>query len=222
MSGQTRRRFHDDLAALERRLLEMGELVAKRVPLAVSSLIEADVDLARSVIDGDDDIDEMYVEIESAWLKLLALQTPVAGDLRLLSAILHMNKTLERMGDQAANIAKLAERVQGRPASQTILDHLEEMASHAIPMIRASLTAFATRDVEAALALPRMDDPLDRLYRDLYHKVAECADDVELLEWAILMMLVARALERVGDQAVDIGEQLAFLLTGQFRELNED
>ncbi|MGH2673774.1 MAG: phosphate signaling complex protein PhoU, partial [Actinomycetota bacterium] len=155
------------------------------------------------------------------WLELLALQTPVASDLRLLSALVHINLHLERVGDMAVNVAKIAELTRALPANQTIVTQLQEMADVVRPMIRTALDSFARRDLDLARSLPAMDDPVDRLNRNMYREVAACASDSEMLEWAIRMMVVSRQLERVGDHAVDIAEQVAFLLTGEFHEFTD-
>jgi phosphate transport system protein len=121
----------------------------------------------------------------------------------------------------AVNIAKIAAITQDLPGNQTILTHLREMADVVRPMIRSSLDAFARRDLALAQSLPAMDDPVDRLNRNMYREVAACAGEPEMLEWAIRMMVVSRQLERVGDHAVDIAEQVAFLLTGEFHEFSD-
>jgi phosphate transport system protein len=159
--------------------------------------------------------------VERRWLELMALQTPVATDLRLMSAILHINFHLERVGDIAVNIAKIARLTSSLPANQTIVSHLREMSDVVRPMIRTTMDAFIRRDLERARALPEMDDPVDRLNRGMYREVVGCASDPEMLEWAIRMMVVSRQLERVGDHAVDVAEQVAFLLTGEFQEFTD-
>lgn len=217
----TRTRFHDELDALELEILGMGEMAERAVGSAVDALVARDDKLARSVIDGDDEIDGRYLDIEHRTLGLLALQTPVATDLRLLSAILHINLHLERIGDMGVNIAKTDLSVHGLPASQPILAHLAEMRDHLVPMLRTAMEAFRTRDLELCLRLPVMDDPVDRLNLGIYREVAGLAGEPEELDWGLRMVVIARQLERVGDHAVDIGEQIGFLLTGEFREFTD-
>ena len=218
---KARRHFHEELEAIELDVLALGEMAERALGQAVETLGSRDQDAAQRVIAGDDAIDERYLDIERRWLELLALQTPVAGDLRLISAIMHINLHLERIGDMAVNIAKIAMLTRDLPGNQTILTHLREMADVVRPMIRTSLDAFVRRDLESAQALPDMDDPVDRLNRNMYREVASCAGDPDMLEWAIRMMVVSRQLERAGDHAVDIAEQVAFLLTGEFHEFSD-
>jgi phosphate transport system protein len=151
----------------------------------------------------------------------MALQTPVATDLRLLSVILHTNGHLERIGDQAVNVAKIHLSVHDLPTSAMIVSHIQEMGDVVRPMIRTAMEAFGRRDLNLCLRLPEMDDPVDRLNLGMYKEVAALADDAQLLNWGLRMLLVARQLERVGDHSVDIGEQVGFLLTGEFREFTD-
>jgi phosphate transport system protein len=218
---RARRHFHEELEALELDVLAMGELAEQALGRAMEVLVDWDEQQAAVVVTGDDEIDERYLSIEQRWLELLALQTPVATDLRLLSAIIHVNLHLERVGDMAVNIVKIAQITSRLPANQSILTHLREMADVVRPMIRTALDAFVRRDLELAVSLPAMDDPVDRLNRGMYREVAACAGNPEMLEWAVRMMVVSRQLERAGDHAVDIAEQVAFLLTGEFQEFSD-
>jgi phosphate transport system protein len=218
---QTRRHFHEELEALELSLLGLGELTEQAVSRAVDLLETRDEEQAAALIADDDPIDERYIEVENRWLELLALQTPVAGDLRLISSILHINLHLERIGDMAVNIAKLITATRQLPTNKTIVSHLLEMGDVVKRMVHTAMESFARRDLDLALSLPSMDEPVDRLNRGMYREVASCAGDPELLDWAVRMMVVSRQLERVGDQAVDIAEQVAFLLTGEFREFSD-
>jgi phosphate transport system protein len=220
-SMKARRHFHEELEAIELDVLALGELAERALGESVELLASRDQAAADRIIAGDDEIDDRYLDIERRWLELLALQTPVAGDLRLISAIMHVNLHLERIGDMAVNIAKIAMLTRELPGNQTILTHLREMADVVRPMIRTSLDAFVRRDLELAQSLPDMDDPVDRLNRNMYREVASCAGDPDMLEWAIRMMVVSRQLERAGDHAVDIAEQVAFLLTGEFHEFSD-
>jgi phosphate transport system protein len=218
---KARRHFHQELESLELDVLGIGELAEQALGRAIDALESRDRASTDGVVAGDDEIDKRYLDVERRWLELLALQTPVASDLRLLSAIVHINLHLERIGDMAVNIAKIAAITRDLPGNQTILTHLREMADVVRPMIRSSLEAFARRDLGLAQSLPAMDDPVDRLNRNMYREVAACAGEPEMLEWAIRMMVVSRQLERVGDHAVDIAEQVAFLLTGEFHEFSD-
>jgi phosphate transport system protein len=218
---ETRKRFHQELDALERDIPALGNLAQQAVARSVDALVRRDANLARQVIQDDDEIDRRYIDIERRVLDLLALQTPVASDLRLVSVVMHVNLHLERMGDQAVNVAKMALATMDLPSDPTILSHLQEMSDVVCRMIGTAIDSFVRRDLELCMKLPEMDDPVDALNRGMYRQVITLASDPALLEWGIRMNVVARQLERVGDNAVDIGEQVAFLLTGEFREFTD-
>jgi phosphate transport system protein len=217
----TREGFHETLERFELDLLEMGELCGRAIGRSVEALVSRDAAIAAEVIADDDAIDDKYIKIDQGIFELLALQTPVAGDLRLLSTILHINPHLERIGDHAVNFSKIERATRNLPGEATILTHIQEMGEIAQSMIRTAMDAFARRDLELCLKLPKMDDPLDRLNRGMYKTVMELAEDQKQLEWGLHMNLVARGLERVGDNAVDIGEQVGFLITGEYREFTD-
>jgi phosphate transport system protein len=221
MATPARKHFHEELEELEMEVLGMGELAHQSVGHALKALDEDDLELADRVIAGDDEIDDHYIAVDRRTLELLALQTPVAVDLRLISVILHTNLHLERVGDMAVNIAKITKAVHGLPVNRAILTTLGEMGGIAREMIHAAMDSFARRSLELAQQLPAMDTPVNRLNRGMYREVASCAWDPQMLEWAIRMMVVSRQLERIGDHAVDIAEQVAFLLTGEFKEFTD-
>ena len=218
---QARRHFHEELGALETQVHAMGDLADRALGKSLVALEADEVTLADEVIRDDDDLDNRYLSVEKGTLELLALQTPVAVDLRLISVLLHTNLHLERVGDMAVNISKIVKVVHGLPRNQTIVTTLAEMGAIAREMMRAAMESFARRDLSLAQQLPEMDDPVDRLNRGMYREVASCAWDPQMLEWAIRMMVVSRQLERIGDHAVDIAEQVAFLLTGEFKEFTD-
>lgn len=215
------RHWHQELAGLEADVIGMGEMAEKALWLSMQALGNGDEITADAVIAGDDALDERYLLIETKALELLALQTPVAIDLRLISAILHINLHLERIGDMAVNVAKISKATRGLPTNLTILAHLQEMADIVRPMLRVAMESFSRRELETALRLSAMDDRVDRLNRGMYREVAACGHDPALLEWAVRMMVVSRQLERLGDHSVDIAEQVAFLITGEFREFSD-
>lgn len=218
---ETRKRFHDDLAALEERVLRMGDRAQRSVERAVDALVRRDASLAEAVIADDDELDAAYKDIEERAFNLVATQTPVASDLRLIFAILHTSVHLERVGDQGVNIAKMALATRELPASETIVSHLAEMGDVVGAMLRTAMEAFARRDAELAAQLESMDEPVDRLNRNMYREVSGLAGDRRALEWGIRMNVVSRQLERVGDNAVDIGEQVVFLRTGELTEFSD-
>jgi phosphate transport system protein len=216
-----RTQFHEALEQMELRLLSLGELAGQSVERAVGCVARQDPALAREVIASDDAIDELYLAIDGGILQLLALQSPVAADLRLISAILHSCLHLERIGDQAVNIAKIQLAVQDKPGSDVMRQQIGEMGEIVVRMIRTSMEAFAKRDVDLCRQLPTMDDPVDRLNRLTHLEALKLADDPRALDWGMHMNLAARALERVGDNAVDIAEQVGFLVTGDFHEYTD-
>ena len=217
----SREHFHEQLERVELQLLSMGELASAAVQRAVEALVQHDDTKAQAVVDDDDAVDDLYLEIDHDLLEMLALQSPVATQLRLVSAILHSCLHLERIGDQAVNIAKLYLASKELPPSQGLLQQLDEMGSHVVMMIRTAMEAFRTRDLELCMKLPTMDDPVDRLNRATHLEALKLADDPRALDWGLHMNLAARALERVGDNAVDIAEQVGFLITGEFREFTD-
>lgn len=217
----TREQFHDKLQETELQLLTLGELAGVQVKRSVDALLTNDDRAAQQVIDGDDEIDTLYLRIDQEILGMLALQSPVAGELRLVSAILHSNLHLERVGDQAVNIAKMYLASNHLPGSPLLRQQIEEMGEIVVRMLRTAMEAFAKRDLELCQKLNEMDDPVDRLNRATHLEALKLADDPGALDWGLHMNLVARALERVGDNAVDIGEQVAFLVTGDFNEFTD-
>jgi phosphate transport system protein len=221
MTSEVRSRFHQELTALEDEVMKAGDVAQDMVARSVSALVRKDDDLARAVIEEDDEVDGLYLDIDRRVLDTFALQAPVASDLRLLSAMLHINLHLERVGDQAVNVSKMALAARALPSDATILLHLSEMGDLVTAMLRTAMEGFARRDLELCLRLPAMDDPVDELNRGMYRHVVKLSGDEAALEWGIRMNVVARQLERVGDNAVDIGEQVAYLLTGEFREFTD-
>jgi phosphate transport system protein len=217
----TRSRFHVELDALEHEILEMGELAGNAVQRAVHAIATHDPGESQRVVDDDDAVDRRYLDIERRTLLTLALQTPVAADLRLVSAIIHTSLHLERIGDQAVNAAKLQLITDPLPGSDTMRRQIEEMGTIVVTMVRTAMEAFANRDLELCLRLPSMDDPVDRINRATHLEALKLADDQAALDWGLHMNLAARALERVGDNAVDIAEQVGFLITGEFREYTD-
>jgi phosphate transport system protein len=217
----TRQQFHENLQRVELDLLSLGELAGAQVDRAVDALLANDDAAAQRVIDDDDEIDELYLRIDQEILSMLALQSPVAGELRLVSAILHANLHLERIGDQAVNVAKMYLVSKDLPGSPLLRQQIEEMGEIVVRMLRTAMEAFAKRDLELCGKLNEMDDPVDRLNRSTHLEALKLADDPAALDWGLHMNLVARALERVGDNAVDIGEQVAFLVTGDFSEFTD-
>ncbi len=211
--------FHEELAELERSLLEEGELVVRSLRASAQALGDSDVELADEVIAFDDEVDARYFAIEQGIQSLLARQTPVASDLRLVLAILHINLHLERMADYCTTTAKLTKLVEHTEGEARILSALSEMSTRAEEMIRVALESFRTRDAERAGSLVDLDELIDRANRRTVEHVLGLSADQR--EWGLRMLVVSRCLERIGDHAVDIGEQTAYLVTGEFREFTD-
>lgn len=213
--------FHEELEAAETALLALGSTVARQLKLVMDAVTRQDVELAHDVIADDDEADRIYLENQERILNLLALQAPVARDLRLVSAILHSNLHLERMGDLCVNIAKFVRNEHSYPADSPMVARLQEMGARLEEMLEVALSAFAQRSVDLAEELPERDEVLNRLNRGMLDDLRAYAGDEEAFEWAVNVVLVARYLERLGDHCVDIGEQIAFLVTGIFREFTD-
>ncbi len=213
--------FQDELDLLEATLQEEGSLVLRALRGALNALENRDHELADEVIAFDDDVDERYVRIEEGVQSLLARQTPVASDLRLVLAILHINLHLERMADYCVTIAKLSNLVPEVEPTPRFIEGFEEMGSRCEEMIRVALDAFGDRDLAAAESLVELDELVDRANRRVVERILELGGAERMREYGLRMVLVSRALERIGDHAVDIGEQIAFLLTAQFREFTD-
>ena len=221
-ASQGRAHFQQQLHDLEVHALGGLDLIIEQLDRVLEALQHQDVELAQMVIADDDRVDGRYLEVHQGILSLLALQAPVAGDLRLVAALLHTIKHIERMGDQCVNIAKLIP-LSGHepPVRQEVLEALARMGAHARSEVVQCKAAFAGRDVGLAEDLVRQDREINRLNREIFRMALDIGEDPDTREWAMHMILVARALERIGDNAVDIGEQVAFVVTGLFREFSD-
>jgi phosphate transport system protein len=222
MPADGRQSFQAQLADLEEAAMGGLDMVVGQLDRTLEALEHTDVELASFVIADDDRIDGRYLEVHQGILSLLALQAPVAGDLRLVAALLHVIRHVERMGDQCVTIAKLLP-LSGHepPVRDEILERLLHMGRCARAEVQQARRAFTDRSVELALDLVRQDREINALNREIFRLAIEAGDDADTREWAMHMTLVARALERVGDNAVDIGEQTAFVVTGLFREFQD-
>jgi phosphate transport system protein len=214
--------YQEELENLEARALEGLDLVSAQLSRASEAVEHQDTELAELVIANDDVIDGRYLEVHQSILTLLATQAPVATDLRLIAALLHLMKAIERMGDQCVNIGKLIP-IAGHepPADARILKDIVTMGKQVQTQISQAKRAFEARDVEMARDLVRQDDVVDNLNKEIFRIALEIGDDHDRREWAMTMILVARAIERIGDNSVDIGEQVAFIVTGLFREFQD-
>jgi phosphate transport system protein len=216
-----RTEFKQRLDQLEASLQEQGELCLRAVRGAVTALEAQDAELCDEVIAFDDEIDTRYHRIEKFIEETLALETPVASDLRLVLAVLHSAIHLERIGDQSVTIAKLTKLSADLETRHDLVEGLREMGERCEEMVKVALDSFAARDIERAHGLVELDELVDRTNRRVTDKVLEMAASPGLQEWGMRMIVVARCLERIGDNAVDIGEQTAFLVTGEFHEFTD-
>jgi len=189
---ETRQRFSEELRAVEDEVQRTASQAQRLLEQALQALLGGDLAICDQVIRGDDEVDALYLDVERRILHLFALQTPVASDLRLLTALLHINLHLERVGDQAVNLAKIAKLVDGLPQIPEVLRDLEEMGKLASGMVDTAMDALARRDVDLAQTLPELDDPIDQLNRAMMPKVLEAAGDQRMLEWGIRMYVVSR------------------------------
>jgi phosphate transport system protein len=214
--------FTEELAALEAGLQEEGDLVLRALRSSLNALARADMELADEVISFDDEVDTRYVAIEEGVQSLLARQTPVAADLRLVLAILRVNLHLERMADYCVTVAKLTKLMGDlNVGDQAIAGSIEDMGQRAEQMIRVALDSFADRDADKAQTLVELDDLIDRANRQATEDVLSLGDSPEEREYGLRMLVISRCVERIGDHAVDIGEQVAYLVTGVFQEFTD-
>jgi phosphate transport system protein len=218
-----RTEFEDQKEALVDRLIATAEVADTMLGDAVRALTGHDPDLATDVVRRDNEVDRHYAETQEQILRVISLQAPVAGDTRLLASMLHVNIHLERMGDYATNVAKMAYRAEGLRGKEALAAQIAEMAELAQRVGREAIRSYAQRDVALARELPAMDDGVDRLNRGIFQRLVNLvAEDESRLDWASNMILVPRHIERYGDHAVDIGEQTIFMVTGESVELSSN
>jgi phosphate transport system protein len=216
-----RTELQSDLDSLEASFQEVGGIVLRAIRGAVDALRTQDVELCDEVIAFDDEIDARYMAIENQIQLVLARQTPVATDLRLVLALLHSTLHIERIGDQCVTIAKLTKLSSHLDMKRAVMDGLVDMGERCEEMVRVALDAFAARDIERARGLHELDDLVDRANRQVFDEVLRFVHDATALEWGMRQLTVARCFERIGDNAVDIGEQTAFLVSGELREFTD-
>jgi phosphate transport system protein len=222
MPEVARAEYLEELANLEASALGGLDLVNTALTRTLEAVEHQDVELAQLVVADDDRIDGRYLEVHQALITLLATQSPVATDLRLISSLLHVLKNIERMGDQCVNVCKVIP-ISGNepPADEEMVGLILSMGRHTKTLLMQAKRAFEERDVEMAQDLVRQDDVVDNLNRDCFRLALELSDDADKREWAMTMLLAARAIERTADNGVDIGEQVAFVVTGLFREFED-
>jgi phosphate transport system protein len=222
MPEGVRVQYQEELERLEASALDGLNLVTAALSRTLEAVERQDVELAQIVVADDDRIDGRYLEVHQSLITLLATQSPVATDLRLISALLHVLKNIERMGDQCVNVCKMIPLSGNEPpADQEMVGLILTMGKQTRTLITQAKRAFEDRNVEMARDLVRQDDVVDNLNRECFGLALEIGDDPDRREWAMTMLLAARAIERIADNAVDIGEQVAFVVTGLFREFED-
>lgn len=213
--------FNEQLDQVAANLQQEGELVLRALRGCLNAMERQDAELADEVIVFDDQIDDRYLAIEQGVETLMALQAPVAGDLRRIIAMLHVNLHLERIGDYCVTIAKLVKLTEGLEGDPAMLGAFAEMGARAEEMIRVALAALGTFDAHKAESLVEMDELIDRVNRRAVGYVMDLGADAGKREWGMRMILISRCLERIGDHVVDIGEQVAYVVTGEHREFTD-
>jgi len=216
----TRKGFHHSLDDLQKDILKMGVKVEEAIFLAVKSLANEDVKMAEKVIEGDEAINETMIVIESACLRLLALQQPMASDLRVIGTALKIVTDLERIGDHAVEIAKTTVRLQGEKLLKPLVD-TPRMAELTKDMLRDALNAYVNRDLDMARGLAAKDDVVDGLYKSIFNELqGMMTQDPATITQAIKLLMVCQSLERIADHATNIGEWVIFMVSGDRTDLN--
>ena len=214
--------FTEELSQLEAALQEEGDLVLRALRSSLNALARGDDELADEVIRFDDEVDRRYIAIETGVQSLLARQTPVAADLRFVLAVLRVNLHLERMADYCVTVAKLTKLMGDLNVDDEAIGRsIEDMGQRAEQMIRVAMDSFAARDADKAQTLVELDELIDRANRNATEDVLSLGDSQQEREYGLRMLVVSRCVERIGDHAVDIGEQVAYLVTGEFREFSD-
>jgi len=207
--------FRKELENIKKRILALGALVEDRVRLAAQAVDQIDAEIAQRIIKADYEVDEMEVDIEEECLKVLALHQPVAVDLRFIIAVIKINNDLERIGDQAVNIAQRVEVIAKRPKPPFIFDYAE-MGQKAQRMLKMSLDALVNLDVDIAYKVITMDDEVDQIKKDAYDKIKQAIQDLpERVGYYINLLLISRHLERLADHATNIAEEVIYLVEGE-------
>lgn len=210
-----RSNFDKELDLLNKELIKMGSLVEDKIKGSVEALINRDENLARNIIEGDIEVDNMERDIESKCLKLILRQQPVARDLRLISSILKMITDLERIGDHAQDISEISLLISRKKHIKE-LTHIPQMAEATIYMVKKSIDAFVNHDMNLAYEVIKFDDKVDHLFDIIKDElIFLIRDNVDNGEQAINFLMIAKYLERIGDHAENIAEWVVFSITGE-------
>jgi len=207
--------FDRELDLLNDMLIEMGNLIESSINAAVSALKEQNVELAKRVIEADNEIDDMEKEIEERCLKLLLRQQPVAKDLRFISSALKMITDMERIGDQAADISEITIMMAGEPYIKDIV-HIPQMAEITIKMVKYSIDSFVKRDIDLVKKVIHMDDQVDDLFDIIKNELVDIVrENIEHKEQVVDLLMIAKYFERIGDHAQNITEWVYYAITGE-------
>jgi phosphate transport system protein len=217
----SRAEFQHALDEVEALLQDQARLCRHALSTVMQALEQRDRVRAESVIAGDDEVDNLYLQVESAVESLLARQAPMAIDLRLVLAMIHINLHLERIGDQCVNIAKLSLLLGDAPMSPELRGDLASMGAQAGSMLGEAMRSFGSRDVTGAESLVEMDQIVNGINHGLSRRILAMTGDEASQEAGLRAIVIARCLERIGDNAVDIGEQTVYLVTAEFREFTD-
>ncbi len=210
-----RNRFEKELELLNSDLIEMGNLMESQIEAATTALIDQNVELAKRVIEGDDEVDTKEKEIEARCMRLLLQQQPVASDLRLISSALKMITDMERIGDQSADISELAIFLANDKYLKELV-HIPQMAQEAKKMVRGSIDAFVRRDLDLALEVIKQDDKVDELFHIVKDELIEkIRENIDNSAQAIDLLMIAKYFERIGDHSQNIAEWVCFAITGE-------
>ncbi len=215
----TRRTFHHQLDGVRDEIVQLGAMVAEFIPRGTEALLSGDLDAARRLIEDDDGVDELAVRIEEECYQILALQQPMASDLRAIITAIRLTSELERDADLAVNICKGARRIYGAELSPVLAGFIQRMSDEALRLTRLSIDAYADGNESLAAALDDIDDRLDELHADYIQAIFEDRSGGQLeLQAAVQLALVGRYYERIGDHAVNIGERVVYMVTGWLPE----
>jgi phosphate transport system protein len=217
---EIRKSYHEQLNELQQEVLKMGTLVEQAIYNSVKSLKEHNEELAKQVIDGDDYIDENFVKLEDFCVRLLALQQPMASDLRVISTAMKINTDLERMADHAVDIAKVTIRLGGEPLIKPLID-VPRMAEITQQMVRESLDNYVKYDASQVIKLIDYDHEVDALNNQVFRELLTfMMEDPRTIRQATQLLFVARYIERIADHATNLGEAVYYMVTGERTDLN--
>lgn len=214
-----RRSFHQTLDDIRNDMVKMAALVTEGIPRATETLLTQDLATAQAIVDGDDPLDAQAVELEETCYQVLALQQPMAGDLRGIVTAVRMIAEIERSGDLVVNIAKSARRILGADLPPKLRGLVADMGAEAAMLFRVAMDAYVEQDAALAAAIDDLDDRLDSIHRDYVQEIFQANHDGELpIQVAVQLALVGRYYERIGDHAVNIGERVRYMVTGWLPE----